>query len=196
MRQILIIHGGNSFSTQGSYLDSLKNSSIDYERLLYSPNWRGWIAEQIPEVDVLVPTMPNSANAQYSEWKVYFEKILPLLSDDVQLVGHSLGGMFLANYLQDNPLARQVRRLILVAPAYNDSSSEDLGSFEVKSTNNLPKSAREVHLFHSQDDPVVPYSELAKFQADLPDAITHDFTDKLHFWDSTFPELLEILKQK
>lgn len=127
--------------------------------------------------------------------KIYFEKLLLLLGDDVQLVGYSLGAMFLAKYLHESPLQMPVRRLVLVSPCYDDESIEDLGSFQVTSATGLEKSAKEIHLFHSKDDPVVPFTELAKFQQDLPTATVHIFEDRNHFFQPTFPELKELLEK-
>lgn len=196
MKQVLIIHGGESFNSYDSYINSLKTALIDYERLKLQKKWKPWIAEQMPDTDVLLPTFPNGYNAVYDEWKIYFEKLLPFLEDDVQLVGHSLGAMFITQYLNENTLARPVKRLLLVAGGYDDEKWEDFGDFKIDSAKNLTKSAEEIHLFHSKDDPVVPFSELAKFQADLPSATSHIFEDRGHFNDETFPELLELLKQK
>ena len=196
MKQVVILHGGYTFSSQEAYLKALVHSPVSYERLLYSgTKWREWIASKLPEADVILPSMPCKDNAKYNEWKIYFEKIIPFFGDDVQLVGHSLGAMFLAKYLQERPLVNRVKKLILVAPCYNDDSTEDLGSFEIISTTNLPKSATEIHLLFSKDDPVIPFSELQKFQHDLPGAITHVFEDYGHFNTPTFPELLEILQK-
>lgn len=196
MKQVLIIHGGDSFNTYDSYLERLKNSTVDYERLKPQPSWKRWIADQMPDTDVLLPSFPNSDNAVYDEWKIYFEKLLPFLSDDVRLVGHSLGAMFLAIYLNDNPLPKPVKQLCLIAGGYDDESWYECGTFKVHSAKNLTKSAEETHLFHSEDDPVVPFSELSKFEQDMPSATSHTFSDRNHFLDPTFPELLELLKQK
>ncbi|MBB1563901.1 alpha/beta hydrolase [Candidatus Saccharibacteria bacterium] len=196
MRQIVHIHGGNTFNSYAQYLETLKNDSIRYERLLYTPTWRKWLAQEIDDADVLLPSMPNKQNAQYEEWKIYFEKILPLLCDDVHFVGSSLGAIFLAKYLHENPLSVPVSQLILVAGPYDDETNEDLGNFRLNSTTGLEQSAKEIHLFHSTDDPVVPFSELAKFQRDLPTAKTHIFEDRNHFFQPTFPELKELLEKK
>lgn len=195
MKQIVLIHGGSSFDNYERYLNSLRNGSINYERLLWAQKWREWLAQEIVDADVLLPNFPNRQNANYDEWKIYFEKLLPLLGDDVQLVGYSLGAMFLARYLHESPLDSPVRRLVLISPCYDDESVEDLGSFRVMSATGLEKSAREIHLFHSKDDPVVPFTELAKFQRDLPTATVHIFEDRNHFFQPTFPELKELLKK-
>lgn len=194
MRQILIIHGGTSYSSRDGYLNNLKSMQIDYDRMRPRKSWKLWLAEQLPDDDVLTPSMPCADNAVYDEWVLMFEKILPSLTGDVRLIGHSLGAMFLAKYLQQNPLQHKATQIILIAGGYNDDSLEDLGSFGVKSATNLPQSSDDIHLLHSTDDPVVPYTELAKFQADLPQATVHTFTNKAHFNDTEFPELVEILK--
>ena len=173
MKQIVIVHGGSSFNNYENYLNNLKNSQLHYERLLWVQKWRDWLAQEIVVADVLLPDFPNKQNADYTEWKIYFEKLLSLLRNDIQLVGYSLGAMFLAKYLHESPLSKPVRRLVLVSPCYDDESVEDLGSFRVTSAAGLEKSAKEVHLFHSKDDPVVPFTELAKFQRDLPTAKAH-----------------------
>lgn len=198
MKQILIIHGGTSFNTYQSYMKYLNDKSVTYDKILYHQGWKEWLAHEMPDTDVLLPSMPNPLNAVYDEWVVYFEKIMPLLSDDVRLVGHSLGAMFLAKYLDSHTLTHPVRQLILISGGYDDESSEELGSFKVLSAKNVIRSAQDIHLFHSEDDPVVPFSELAKFQRDIPSAKLHIFTDKGHFFAAspTFPELLELLQQK
>ena len=196
MKQVWVFHGGSSFDSYERYLHALMSSAPDYERLKKSDKWREWLSDSMPESDVLLPNLPNGQNAVYDEWRIVFEKLIPLFSDDVSLVGYSLGAMFLAKYLDEHPLQAKVRRICLVAPGYDDDSTEDLGSFRVASARRLPESSDEIHLFHSEDDPVVPFGELTKFRADLPTAIVHTFTDRGHFFQPTFPELLDILNQK
>lgn len=196
MKQVLIIHGGDSFSSYEAYLSDLKTHSLDYSRLIPSKKWRDWIADNLSSVDVLRPTMPNGFNAQFDEWQIYFEKMIPYFSDDVMLVGNSLGAMFLAKYLHEKPLPQKVHRLALVAGQYGQREGSDMGSFAVDSATGLEASADEIHLFYSSDDPIVTYDSLAKFQADVPSAIAHTFTDRGHFLQETFPELLQLLQQK
>ncbi len=195
MKQILIIHGGDSFLSYEAYLDDLKATALDYERIKPAKRWKDTVVEQFPRADVLIPNMPNSANAQFNEWQIWFEKILPFLQDDVHIIGHSLGAMFLAKYLHQHPLDNPVRQLILVAGGYNDDV-HGYGSFAIDSATGLEKSAAEIHLFHSKDDFVVPYGELSKLKADLPTAVIHSFDNRNHFLDADFPELIDVLKQK
>lgn len=194
MKQIVIIHGGDSFLTYEDYLQDLKDTELDRERLHPAKRWKDTIIESFPEAEILTPTMPNSANAQFDEWQIWFEKIIPFFGDDVKLIGHSLGAMFLAKYLHQQPLDRPVRQLILLAGGY-DGDTAGYGSFALESATGLEKSADEIHLMHSRDDFVVPFSELAKYQADLPTAEVHTFDSRNHFLDAEFPELIELLKR-
>ena len=196
MKQIVLLHGGTSFNSYERYLEDLKTKSLDYDRLRPSKRWRDSVVEAFSNDDVLLPSFPNTSNAQYDEWALYFEKLVPHLRDNVHIVAHSLGGAFIAKYLSQHPLQTPLRQLLLVAPPYSDETSEDLGDFTLHTVTQLNKSCDEVHIFLSKDDPIVPFSELAKFQADLPNAICHVFEDRGHFLQDTFPELIEILKQK
>jgi len=196
VKQVLIIHGGDSFVSYEVYLRALNAKILDYEKLTHPLGWKERLYDELPEHDIIYPKMPNSMNAVYDEWVIHFEKLMQFLGDDLQIIGHSLGASFLAKYLNEKPLSRPANRLLLVSGVYDDNTNEDLGSFQVTSAKNLPLSAKEIHLFHSKDDLVVPFSELAKFQTDMPQAISHAYPDRGHFIDETFPELLEILKQK
>lgn len=197
MKQILFIHGGDSYSDHKTYLKSLKNSPLDYQRIKYHQHWRNWIAKKLKDYDVLVPTMPNGFNAKYNEWVIWFEKIIPYMQNDFQIIGHSLGAMFLAKYLHAHKLPRKAHRIVLISGQYGeDGNSESCGSFVVNSARGIEKSADEIHLIHSQDDPLVNFQSLGKFQSDIPNSIVHIFKDKGHFNLETFPELLDILVSK
>jgi predicted alpha/beta hydrolase family esterase len=194
MKQVLIIHGGNSYSSNKHYLDDLRSLQIDYDRLKYSRSWKDWLGEQLQDYDVLTPTFPNGFNAQYGEWVIYFEKIIPFLKKDFTLVGHSLGGMFLAKYLHTHTLPIKAKKIILIAAEYA-RPDVDQGGFVIESATGVEQSTDEVHLFHSKDDLVVDYDNLVLFSNDLQYADIHSFDDRGHFNQPTFPELLELIKK-
>lgn len=193
-QQVCIIGGGMAFTSDADYHKWLAELEIDYEQLFWrAPDWKPWLAERLPDYDVLQPQMPNRQNAKYDEWSLYFGKILPFLRPNAILIGHSLGGGFLAKYFSDNPPTEPFARIILVAACYDDETSESLGSFKLVSASELASAASEIHLFQSRDDPVVPFSELAKYSQDLPRAKVHILEDRGHFNQSEFSELLEII---
>ncbi len=192
MTQVFFFHGGDSFNSYEEYLEDLKKKEIDYQRLFKKGRWSQNLAKNLPGVDVLYPSMPNSSNAKYDEWKILFEKLVPFFGDDVRLVGHSLGAMFLAKYLQENPLNKKVQQMHLVAGGF---SGLEYGSFALNSCDKLFDSAEEIFIYHSEDDFVVPFSEFAYFKRELPGAVFCEFKDRNHFLDEDFPEILDNLKK-
>lgn len=191
--QICIIHGGTAFESDEAYRQSLRELEVNYDRLLYAPSWKNWLAQQLPDHDVLLPSMPNKINAKYDDWALYFSKIVPFLRSDAVLIGHSLGGIFLAKYFTENPPATPFRKLILVAAPYDDETGESLNGFKLTDVSKLASAADKICLLYSTDDPVVPFGEKDKYLHDLPRVELHTFSNKQHFNEPSFVELQELI---
>jgi len=140
--------------------------------------------------------MPNPINSKYDEWKILFNKIAVLLNNNVILIGHSLGGIFLAKYLSENKFPKKILASILIAPPYDQKNIEEsLGDFVI--LNNLEKFQKQsdkIFIYHSKDDSVVPYINLEKYQEVLPKAIVRVFKNRDHFNQPEFPELVKEIK--
>lgn len=195
-KQLFVMHGGDSFNTYDEYIAALKAIDLDLGRATF----KGW-KQQLPtvlgdEYDVIQPRMPNANNAKYFEWKIWFEKHIPFLQDDVILVGHSLGGIFLAKYLSEETFPKKIRATLLVAPPFSTVVDHPLGDFNF-STNlsKLAEQGGEIYLFQSKDDDVVPYFNVEMYQKELPKAHVMIFGDRGHFHVTEFPELVEIVKK-
>ncbi len=103
--QILIINGGNTFPSYGDYISHLKTKELNLERLKPIKDWKDSFQEDLGEnYEVFIPKMPNITNARFEEWKIWFEKIINKLNENSILIGHSLGGIFLAKYFEENKL--------------------------------------------------------------------------------------------
>lgn len=193
-QQVLIIHGGETFKTYDDYLLDLANRTVDLQRFRNPKSWKQTIRHDLGErFDVLTPSMPTRENAKYVEWKMMMDKIKPHLQKNVILIGHSLGGIFLAKYLSNDQFMGNFltyKAAILISAPYSDEATETLGDFTFK---NSPL-FQNVHLFHSKDDPIVPYAEVTKYQTVLPESSSHIFSDKGHFNTERFPELVSLLK--
>lgn len=200
-KQIVYIHGGNAFSRYDAFLEYLKSAEIGNPLgEIVEKKWQPTIREElIGTHEVYYPAMPNSKNAKYCEWKMWFERYHAFLRDDVILIGHSLGGYFLAKYLSEEKMPVTVRSLYLLAAPFeaDDFGGEDGGDFAFD-PGNFPRLAEqigEVFILHSKDDPVVPYAHGEKYKAALPKAKLVTFTDKNHFRLEEFPEFIELLKR-
>jgi predicted alpha/beta hydrolase family esterase len=197
--QIIFIHGGDVYDTYEEYLEELKITVMDAERFerLRSKKWRDSLPEKLGEdFDVFWPSMPNNKNAKYLEWKIWLEKLLPFFSNEVILIGHSLGGIFLAKYLSENQYPKKIKALFLVAAPY-DATGTDYKMADFILPEHLTKISNQVeniYLYHSKDDPVVPVTNLEKFHNELPLAKVTVFEDRQHFNQSDFPEIVEDIK--
>ena len=148
------------------------------------------------EYDVYMPSMPNKQNARYAEWKVWFERYLALVSGEVILIGWSLGGMFLAKYLSEKtPTVKVTALYLLAAPSGEFTSDPKDGdcvdfTFAATAWATVGQKVPEIHVWHSEDDFVVPVAEANWYKKYLPAAELHIFKDKNHFLLPELPELL------
>lgn len=141
--------------------------------------------------------MPNKTNAQYLEWKIMFEKILKIINMEIVLIGHSLGALFLAKYLSENPIDKDVTNLHLVSGPFDNSGlcDEDLGTFSL--SNDLSKVndvTRNIYIYHSNDDIVVPVAHAHKYKNALSKAKLEIFDGRGHMKMEHFEELVNKLR--
>ena len=197
-KQVVLIHGGDVFETYEEYLGYLKNKEVDFVRHgIRNPDWQDKLGERLgQDYQVIRPDMPSKRNAKYSEWKIWFEKFIPFMQEEVVLVGSSLGGSFLAKYLSENDFPKKIKGVVLVAGAFGDNEPEyklydflppiDLSKFNDQ--------AEKIFLYHSQDDNMVPFEDVNKFKQALPKASVRVFEDRQHFNQPELPELTEDIK--
>lgn len=189
-QQIVLIHGGTTFDTYEEYLAYLQSIELTLEKI-NRKDWKDSLASLLPEFEVIYPKMPNSKNARYGEWKILFEKLFPLLRDDVILIGHSLGGIFLAKYLTENNFPKKISQVHLVAAPYDtEVIKESLADFALDTTvEKLSEYPHNIFLYQSRDDTAVAYADVLKYQRDIPTAQLLTFEDRGHFLQEEFPEL-------
>ena len=195
-KQILIIHGGTTFNTYKEYLTFLKNAKISVEDFRPHSDWKDNLQKKLGnKFDVLQPSMPNKKNAKYKEWKIWFEKIIPLLDKEIVLIGHSLGGIFLSKYLSENKIPNKITATFLVAAPYVDLKSKWLIDFKLPRSSALfSQQSSKIYLIHSKDDLVVPFADIKKYKRFLPDAMTEILSNRGHFRQETFPEIVKLIK--
>jgi len=198
--QIIVIHGGDAFDTYEEYLAFLKSREIDFERYrIHRKDWKATLDEKLGnEFEIILPDMPNKMNAKYLEWKIWFEKFIPYFEPEAVLIGHSLGGTFLAKYLSENEFPKKIRAVFLVAAPFDyDGETKDyLADFSLsKDLSKLTKQGGKIFLYQSKDDPFVPFVDLEKYKHALAGAETIIFEDRGHFKQTEFPELISNIKK-
>ena len=190
-QQIIVIHGADTFTTYEDYIRSLENRTMELESI-NKKSWKSRLGSDLgSEYEVYLPQMPNKDNAKYKEWKIIFDKILPLLDKDAIFIGHSMGAIFLAKYFSESDTG-EVKALFLVAPPYEDSAEESLDDFNFTADLSLlSKQVKNIFIYHSKDDYVVPFAHGEEYAKRLPGSRFKVFEDRGHFNQETFPEILE-----
>ena len=201
MKQFIYIGGWNRFPDIESLCKDLEKR--DYNPFEEKKRRSDWLKVQLVwDYQMIKPNMPNRDMASYRVWKIWFEKIFPYLNEeDLVLIGHSLWWNFLMKYLGENTFPKKIKQLHLVA-AVVDGSDRPANkqylwdfAFEANTIANLENKAENIFIYHSTDDPVVPYSHAQKIKAYLPNAKLMTFTDRGHFSLPEFPELLENIRK-
>lgn len=201
-QDVLMIHGGNVFETYEAYISYLKSRGVSREKMK-PRGWRMTLGERMGDnFDVLIPDMPNKQNAKYAEWKIWFERIIPLINSNAILVGHSLGGIFLTKYLSEELFPKPIKATVLIAAPYGTKSDpfhteEDPSLVDFDLPDNLDLLAKQggsLFFFQSKDDQVVPFSSVEHYQRLLPSAKVNMFEDRGHFEQAQLPELESLLR--
>lgn len=193
-----MIHGGTTFETFKDYIENLKNKEVKLERIISHEYWSQNVAKDLGKSYLmLTPKMPNATNAQYDEWKIWFEKILGVLDREIVLIGHSLGGIFLVKYLAENKVKKVIKVAFLLGAPFDDELDEEtLGDFALpEDVSGFSAQVGKVFLLHSKDDPCVPFEQALKYKKVLPEAELIIFEDKGHFNDEKFTELTNLIEK-
>ena len=191
-QQVLVIHGANSFTHYEDYLQYLdkKSKRVELEDFTYK-DWKKNLQETLGEkYQVIAPTMPNKQNARYREWKIWLDGFIDKIDEDAIYIGHSMGGIFLAKYLSERK--QMYKALFLVAAPFAGNDTEDLCDFNVEDPAILSHlNTKNVILYHSKNDPVVPYEHSLHYKESIPHAKMVSFEDRYHFNQEMFPEIVQ-----
>lgn len=190
--QIIFIHGGDAIRDPEKLYKVLRARSFNpYEQ---KKKWREELFASLADShECHTLQMPNAFCADYEAWKIWFEKMVPFMREEVVLVGHSLGGGFLLRYLTENSLPVAILQLHLIAPVVIDLEDCDGFLINADSWSGFKNEPKSVHIWHSTDDKLVPVAHSEKFIEIYPKAIFHRFNNYGHFLTEAFPELEAVI---
>ncbi len=151
-----------------------------------------WLENELgSEYELLHPIMPSANNPDYSPWKLQLDKEFENVTGDVILIGHSLGGSVLLKYLTANKVHFNIQALYLCASPYWGEDSEwqyqpfALPPMFVELLPLIPN----VHIYHSRDDPFVPYRHAELYRDALPNSVLHEIEGDSHVFDNGIASL-------
>ncbi|KPP71218.1 putative hydrolase rbbp9 [Scleropages formosus] len=159
-------------------------------------NWYGWTKKQIDliaGVTCLLRNMPDPVTARESIWLPFMEQGLHC-DDSTVVIGHSSGAAAAMRYAETHKLCA-----IVLVGAYTsdlgDSNERESGYFSRPwEWEKIRSNCQHIVQFGSTDDPFLPWSE-QQLVADSLQAHLHKFTDRGHFQNSQFPELVSAVQE-
>ncbi len=194
-KQVVVINGGEAWTTYEECIEHLKNYDLTQEKFdkMMSKRWKDHLQENLGKDFLVVKlNMPNTRNSKYTEWKIWFEKLFPYLDDDAIFIGHSLGANFIAKYFAEHSASFVIGQIHLVAGCFGYAGGFDLP----ESLDKIPQQCDSIYIYHSPDDPVVPYDDALKYKKALPQAHLVTCIRQGHFLSETFPEIIENIQKQ
>ena len=186
-----------TFKNKKDYLHFLKTRKISIKKKV---RWyEDYLDKELgKKFEIIRPRFPLQDNAKYADWKIWFERYIPLLKNNAILIGGSLGGIFLAKYLSENRFPKKLLSVYMIAPPFEDTCFEEdlVGGFKLKFDLSLiEKNSKNVTLFFSKDDDDVPISHAEKYRNKLKNSKIIIYKSKNgHFKISKFPEIIKMIK--
>lgn len=145
-----------------------------------------------PDFEVDYSTISNPAAPTYSAWKSLFDQAFPELPAGSFLVGHSLGGSMLLKYLSESRPGTAPGGLFLIASPFWGAKDWDVEEFKLVEDfgARLPEIPN-VYLYHSLDDPIVPFDHSSLYVSALSHATMRRIQGDEHAFGRGLTELTE-----
>lgn len=161
-------------------------------------NFHPWLGDQLRDLgfQVVCPQLSLTISEEIDFNSIIEEmksQIGYLKNDDV-LVGHSLGGLVILQYLEAVEMTETPRAVVLVAPPWKVSRPELRRLFVADlDAEVLMWKAREFVVVHSKDDKLVPFEHGKKLAMLLKARLIETENDG-HYMDAEYPNLLKVVQ--
>jgi valyl-tRNA synthetase/predicted alpha/beta hydrolase family esterase len=169
--EFVYIHGGHYFETRQELVEDLKKQEISLEDGVKPKKFKDSLKKLLFQngINLISPSFPVANFANYSEWKIWFEKYLSKLrKNNLNLIGHSLGAYFLLRYLSENDL--KIDNLYLIAGGSKlGDGTESFGS-DFQNYSKIQENSKNIFIFHSKDDSIVEFKHGQEVAKNLPKA--------------------------
>lgn len=117
------------------------------------------------------------------------DRLLDMIPEysEIVMVGHSLGGNFAIKYLAETKIkSRRVSGLHLVASCYHQGS---FSQPDASGWQHVSQNVTNIHIWHAEDDMIVPISSAEYLFERFPQAVFHRFQTGGHLRMGQFLEL-------
>lgn len=164
---------------------------------VFHANWYGWAHKQINKMENVscgLRNMPDPITAKESIWIPFMREQMEC-DENTVIIGHSSGAEAAMRFAEKY----KVKGIILVSACVTDLGDDNERASGYYSRpwdwTSIKANTDFVVQFGSTDDPFIPWEE----QQAVADGLNSDlrkFSDKGHFMNSSFPQLLEVVKEK
>ena len=157
--------------------------------------WLPWLERELTRLglDVINRTFPDNVKARARYWLPFLDELGA--DENTILIGHSSGAVAAMRYAETHRLAGSV----LVGVCHTDlgDSSEAASGYyrEPWQWTRIRENQPWIGIFNSIDDPCIPIAEARHVAAQLR-CKYFEFSDRGHFMDAEFPEVLQFVKRQ
>jgi predicted alpha/beta hydrolase family esterase len=138
--------------------------------------WDDKLAENLRQMleygsEIRYPSMPDEGDLNYAKWSAAIRREMADLDAGAVVVGHSVGATFLINALAEQPSARELGAIVLIAAPFVDEGGWASDDFALMSDLGvrLPQGVR-VDVFHGLQDDSVPPLHADRYARAIPQA--------------------------
>ncbi|XP_005111079.1 putative hydrolase RBBP9 isoform X2 [Aplysia californica] len=160
---------------------------------VHRANWYGWLFRKLCDagMECCLENMPDPITARESVWLPFMEKELRC-DENTVIVGHSSGAEAAMRYAESH----KVYSIVLVSACVTDlgDPNEAASGYYNRPWDweSIKGNVKVIAQFGSTDDSFIPWSEQQQVVEGLSSKL-FEFSDKGHFMNSQFPQLLKYL---
>ncbi len=163
---------------------------------MWAPDGSGVLARYLEKslgsaYDVIAPEMPDaSTEPHYRPWRDRVDEELKGLDGIVVLVGHSFGGSVLLKYLAEGQPPASIAGLFLVSVPFWGPEGWAYEEYALPADFASQLPSMPTFLYHSREDPHVPFAHLSIYEDLLPNATSRPIDGSEHSFTTGLPALI------
>jgi len=130
-------------------------------------SWKSWLAEELRKknFEVIAPQLPGGEHPRLEDWLQTIHSVVGEIDEHTYFVGHSLGTITVAKFLETLPSQTKVGGCLYVSGFCTDIGFEEIFEFTAKplDVDCIRTHTTQHILLHSDDDDVVPLQKAEEF---------------------------------
>jgi predicted alpha/beta hydrolase family esterase len=145
---------------------------------------------------VIYPPIPDADDPTYLAWDTALTTNLKSLSENVILLGHSLGASVILKHFAKEPVPDKIIGMILFGAPFWKDQDWDVSVYVIEDDNvaNLSK-LENIYFYYSMDDEVIPHAHLESYRKLMPQANWRIISGVDHSYHGAIPEMIKDIQE-